>query len=282
MQKELETIYPALDIELIGVNKVGKAAGNEEATQGRDIPLLQDVDAEGDGDSDVWSLWNVEWRDVVIVDGNNAQVDTYNLTSYNLAEAENYATLREMLVDGAMQSQKPWQNSQDELDTDNNTDVTLLDALTILNELNSAGSYELPPPTTNSTPPPYYDCNGDGYVTPLDALLVINYLNDRSSPAVGEGETPAIPADLLVDALESSEILKPILPSSDLLPAVRGLAAYQPSIQDRVSGETYQTAQLTSTSKGTHQFLGHGGADHKISQPYLLLSRDSSYLIKSR
>lgn len=63
------------------------------------------MDAEGDGDSDVWSLWNVEWRDVVIVDGNNAKVGTYNLTTYNLAEPGNYASLREMLVDAAMQSQ---------------------------------------------------------------------------------------------------------------------------------------------------------------------------------
>ena len=188
MQEDLRTNYPTLNIELIGVNSVGKEAGNEAATQGRDIPLVQDLDANGDGNSDVWSLWNAEWRDVVIVDGNNARVGTYNLKTHSLAEAEDYAELREMLVDAAMQSQKPWLNPQNELDVDNSTHVTVLDVLEIVNKLSSVGSHELPPPTANSSPPPYLDCNGDGYVTPLNVLEVVDYLNDIWAGSAGEGE----------------------------------------------------------------------------------------------
>ncbi|MEQ1827690.1 MAG: dockerin type I domain-containing protein, partial [Pirellula sp.] len=33
--------------------------------------------------------------------------------------------------------------------------------------------------------PPYYDVNGDGFISPLDVLVVINFLNLRHN---GEGE----------------------------------------------------------------------------------------------
>lgn len=206
LQKELETNFPALNIQLIGVNKVGKEAGNEVASEGRDIPLLQDVDADSDGDSDVWSLWNVQWRDVVIMDTHNTNVGTYNLTTYGLAEPENYASLREMLVDAAMQSQKPWQNPNNPFDVDNNAHVTLLDVLAIVNELNSAGSHELAPPTADSSPPPYYDCDGDGDVTVLDVLQVMNRLTAKWLQAAGEGESTGLSEPLVGTEVRSTNL----------------------------------------------------------------------------
>lgn len=57
-------------------------------------------------------------------------------------------------------------------------------------------------PQPPETPPPFYDVNGDGMVTPLDVLLVINYLNDRE----GEGEFgPAVPSPFLADEDFSSK-----------------------------------------------------------------------------
>lgn len=41
-----------------------------------------------------------------------------------------------------------------------------------------------PTPPADEPPPPYYDVNGDNYITPIDALQVINYLNRKE----GEGE----------------------------------------------------------------------------------------------
>ena len=41
---------------------------------------------------------------------------------------------------------------------------------------------------SNFVPPPFLDVNGDEQVTPLDALLVINYLNSNRGAAEGEGE----------------------------------------------------------------------------------------------
>ncbi|MFV2068366.1 MAG: hypothetical protein ACC645_15460, partial [Pirellulales bacterium] len=197
MQKELKADYPNLAIQLIGVNKVGKEAGNETATEGRDIPFLQDVDANGDGASDAWSGWNVEWRDVVILDANNMKVGTYNLTKHNLEYPDNYATLRQMLIDAASEAplsrDAPWQNPVNPLDINNDTLVTPVgDVLPGINELNNRLICDevgrLPVPLEPSiTPPPYFDVNGDNYISPVgDILPVINVLNNETA---GEGES---------------------------------------------------------------------------------------------
>ena len=49
----------------------------------------------GDG---VWDAWAVTYRDVIILDSNNVQVDVYNLTDNDLAEPDNYATLERKLL----------------------------------------------------------------------------------------------------------------------------------------------------------------------------------------
>jgi hypothetical protein len=41
------------------------------------------------------------------------------------------------------------------------------------------------------SPPPYYDVNSDSFVTPIDALMVINVLNTQGAEGEGEGATPA-------------------------------------------------------------------------------------------
>lgn len=71
---------------------------------------------------------------------------------------------------------RPWQNTTNRMDVNNDGRVSSLDALVVINRLNSAGPGQLPPPT-GTNPPPFYDVNGDGMVTPIDALQIINYLN---------------------------------------------------------------------------------------------------------
>ena len=71
-----------------------------------------------------------------------------------------------------------------------------MDALLIINYLNEIGTGPLPPPVLpHTSPPQFLDTSGDGYVFPLDALLVINELNRGPD---GEGETSdagiAVPA----------------------------------------------------------------------------------------
>ena len=50
--------------------------------------------------------------------------------------------------------------------------VSSIDALLILNYLNTGGDT-----SPEGSGPPYYDTNGDGFISPIDALLVINVLN---------------------------------------------------------------------------------------------------------
>jgi len=196
MQQELRATYPVLRIQFLGVNEKGQEPGNPSITAGRTLPWLQDVDADGNAKSDVWyDRWNVTYRDVVILDGSNAKVGVYNVTVHDLAAAGNYATLKEMLVDAAMTSQKPWRNADNPLDVDHSQSVVALDALVIINRLNSTGAQDLPPPTASQLTPPFYDCNGDNQVTALDALQVINFLNGVSSAGVGEGEGDASAMD---------------------------------------------------------------------------------------
>ena len=101
MQDDLDANSPELDIQILGVNEAGNESGNGSITSGRDIPWLQDVDGDYDGESDVWTSWDVAFRDVVIVDAENARVGAFNLTTYDLQVSENYDMLRQMLVEVA-------------------------------------------------------------------------------------------------------------------------------------------------------------------------------------
>ncbi len=235
MQGELEAEYPLLRIQLLGINEKGQEAGNANTTNGRDIPWLQDVDADSNGRADVATdLWHVTFRDVVILDGNNVKVGVYNLSEHNLAEGENYSELKEMLLDAAMTSQKPWRNAGEPHDVDDDGLVAPLDVLLIINVLNDVGPYELPRPTAAETPPPFYDTNGDGWIAPSDALQVINYLNDLV-PAEAEGES--------APAVQLLEIQPIVATSSEPVSVAGGKAATTdaettPAVDDAVRTES--------------------------------------------
>ena len=189
MQIELRATYPLLRIELIGINEPDQEAENAAATNGADIPWLQDLDVDENGLGDAaMDLWGMEFRDVMILDGANQKVGRYNLDQHNLANPENYDALKQLLIDAAMSDQKPWQNPVNPLDVNDDGRVAPLDALWIVNQLNQSEAHELPPPTSTNAPPPFLDTSGDGNVTPLDALLVINFLNARGGVFHGEAE----------------------------------------------------------------------------------------------
>jgi hypothetical protein len=70
--------------------------------------------------------------------------------------------------------------------------VSPIDALALINYLNTNPSGELPePPIPPDVPEMYYDVNGDGIVSAQDVLIVINYLNGLVGLSGGEGEASA-------------------------------------------------------------------------------------------
>lgn len=219
LQAELEAAYPALKIEIFGVNESGYASSNPTMTAGRTIPWLQDVDANQNGQSDVWTeSWNVAFRDLVILDGAGEKLEVFNLTQNNLTVSANYATLRQKLVDAAMESQLPWHNAARPSDVDGDTVLASIDAMLVIIELNTNGARKLEPPTANSPITNYFDTDGDGRLAPIDVMQVIIALNQKAavtpqsegpfeplqtSPAPA-GESPLATFDILaLDALLS-------------------------------------------------------------------------------
>ena len=265
MQQDLRSSYPALRIQLLGVNEKGQEPGNPSATAGRVLPWLQDVDANADGKSDVFASWQVALRDVVILDGSNAKVNLYNLNSHDLANAANFATLRGMLVDAAMASQLPWRNASNALDVDNQNGVTPLDVLIVINRLNTVGPGKLPPPVTAQLSPPFFDTSGDNEVTALDVLQVINYLNAAASNVAGEGEGTKPATAVLTEQIElapSSSIFGQALanrltPQPAWAPAQDGLQeqaladdAWRVGV-DLAFADVGRSAQLSSPSRAS-------------------------------
>lgn len=194
MQDDLAAAYPQLNIDFLGVNVLGEEASNDLITAGRDLPWLQDVDANQDGNSDAWQLWQAAWRDVIILDGGNHEVGRINLTTHNLGDAANYTLLRDMVVEAAFADQRPWCNWRNVLDPNNDSTVNVADAQFLIQTLNSQGSGQLAEPTSSGQLPGYYDCDGNGFFTPQDCLLVINYLNEHFTPAELNG-VPQTTAD---------------------------------------------------------------------------------------
>jgi len=90
-------------------------------------------------------------------------------------------------------STRPWQNPVLAPDVTNESGVTALDALTVINEINANGTRQLPMlPEGDQTIPPFLDVNGDGLISAADVLDVVNYLNDQAAQAAGgEGESVA-------------------------------------------------------------------------------------------
>jgi Ca2+-binding RTX toxin-like protein len=107
MQQEIASESPELSIDILGVNELGHESGNSEVIDGRDLPWLQDIDDDANGSSDVWTAWDVTFRDVIITDSNNVQVAVYNLTNNDLANTNNYATLKQLLIDVASATTDP-------------------------------------------------------------------------------------------------------------------------------------------------------------------------------
>ena len=85
-----------------------------------------------------------------------------------------------------------WHHADMPLDVSDDGFISPLDALLIINRLNSVGSGALPKPSSDFHPPPYYDVSADGDISPRDALLVINYLNTgHAEQPEGEAEEEA-------------------------------------------------------------------------------------------
>ncbi len=180
MQDDLNSHFPSADIQILGVNEAGFDGNNDGFTDGRDLPWLQDVDADNNGVSDVWyDSWGITYRDVVVLDADNEISMTFNVTANSLAVSSNYTTLRNAFADAIKPDAKSeWQNPFEPLQVDDDGFIGPLDALLTVNALSQYPDGKLPSDTAGSFP--YLDVTGDGLLTPLDPLRVINQLTTNS------------------------------------------------------------------------------------------------------
>ncbi|MFN6128276.1 MAG: dockerin type I domain-containing protein [Planctomycetota bacterium] len=79
----------------------------------------------------------------------------------------------------------PWQNQSRRHDTNNDGLVDLFDVLIVINEINRTGSRAMP--ANDAVPPPFLDVDGNRILDPIDALVIINFINGQG--AGGEGES---------------------------------------------------------------------------------------------
>lgn len=87
-------------------------------------------------------------------------------------------------------SASSWHNGSFPEDVDADTQLSPLDALSVINQINS-GTAQTPPAEGEATSFP--DVDNDASVTPLDVLLVINALNALLPPPVPPPPVPVLP-----------------------------------------------------------------------------------------
>jgi hypothetical protein len=89
--------HSQLAIHCLGVNLIGSESGNDGMCVGRIQPWLQDNATQR-----VWEdKWQVNYRDVVILDSENRRFAIFNCTAYDLSITSNYDSLKSLLLAAA-------------------------------------------------------------------------------------------------------------------------------------------------------------------------------------
>ncbi len=128
------------------------------------------------------------------------------------------APLNDNVLESTVPSREHWRNASNPFDVDSSGNVSALDALVVINEINRNGTGPLLPIYTAASRDFFLDANGDGSLSALDALVVINSMfridwaapelvmaiaiteNARSESSPSQDLTLVVPADLSVDA----------------------------------------------------------------------------------
>ena len=70
-----------------------KSDGNENITEERDLPWLQDEE-----NTDLWTQWEAVYRDVYLIAPDSSYHSQYNLSTFDLSDEDNKETLKEALI----------------------------------------------------------------------------------------------------------------------------------------------------------------------------------------
>lgn len=186
MQLEFEAHYPSSDINVVAINQLrsNQNAGMPETSEVADLPILND-----DAVSDIWSNWNVVYRDVRVIDSDGelaAEVMNLTQSGNDLGLTEAYTRMKGLILEAATKDRvalTPWQNRVEPLDVNNDGFIAPSDVLANVRRINDLGAGELGTPTEPVSQ--YFDVNGDGFIAPNDVLFQVIHLN-RNRDAAGE------------------------------------------------------------------------------------------------
>ena len=98
MQAEFNASEEGPAISIIAINEAGYGTpSNYEATGAKgSLPVLQD-----EAEINMWDSWEVVYRDVIVLNACGEKVGTFNLTSKSIQTEDNYAELKEMMLEAA-------------------------------------------------------------------------------------------------------------------------------------------------------------------------------------
>ena len=122
----------------------------------------------------------------------------FNVTSNNLADATNFQILKDSFIGAVVQeAESSWQNPLEPLNINADEFIAPLDALLLINALSDYPDGVLPLSLANR--PDYLDPDGNGSLSPLDPLLVINQLTfisqyDSQFETLQTSNVPGVPA----------------------------------------------------------------------------------------
>ena len=124
----------------------------------------------------------------VTIDTTGFERGSWSLVMSNTINGStNFAGLAATIVDGLIVLPRTWSNPDNPHDVDGNGRVSPLDALIVINYLNSHPDDSMLPAMPH-VPPSYYDVNGDNLCTAADVLRIINFINAWEARGAGEGE----------------------------------------------------------------------------------------------
>lgn len=181
--------------------------------------------------------------------------DGWTLTGVEIARGDFYRILEQDDTRLLLAGPADWQNPLDSLDVNNDGSRSPIDALIIINDLNLAQSpfrdsfnASIDPLLLNTDDNPnndfdefYRDTNGDGFFSPLDALLIFNFLNSFLGNPEGEGEGGI--AALIDSSTGQQSVVEAVRVRHT--PELRGAT---PLVDDRWRRAAMQTTTAQSTS----------------------------------
>ena len=163
MHEELREELQADTVEIVGVNEIGYDNYEYVTTVSSTLPWVQDVE-----EVNAWDLWEITYRDVVILDRENIYLSTYNLTdnpmwTTTLGGApipnESYETLKNIFRHVALYNELPPEPEPEDAGILEDTDG---------GEGADSGAFYWPP-ADNEDPEDDFDDAGATEVIPTDS-----------------------------------------------------------------------------------------------------------------